>query len=112
MRRSNEPLFWSLFSGGGMLAALLAPVLIIVIGFLVAENDVTFARLHAIVTNPVGRVVLFAIASLTFFHWAHRFRHVLIDVGFRRFSLRSGRGLLPGSIGRDGLGRRSSVHLA
>jgi fumarate reductase subunit D len=70
-----------------MLAALLAPVLIIVTGFLVAANDVTFARLHAIVTNPVGRVVLFAVASLTFFHWAHRFRHVLIDVGLRRFSL-------------------------
>jgi fumarate reductase subunit D len=87
VRRSNEPLFWSLFSGGGMLAALLAPVLIIVTGFLVAADDVTFARLHAIVTNPVGRVVLFAIASLTFFHWAHRFRHVLIDVGLRRFSL-------------------------
>jgi succinate dehydrogenase subunit D len=87
VRRSNEPLFWSLFSAGGMIAALLAPVLIIVIGFLVAANDVTFGRLHAIVTNPVGRVVLFAIASLTFFHWAHRFRHVLIDVGFRRFSL-------------------------
>jgi fumarate reductase subunit D len=39
------------------------------------------------VTNPVGRIVLFGVAALTFFHWAHRFRHVLIDVGLRRFSL-------------------------
>lgn len=86
MRRSKEPLFWSLFSGGGMLAALLVPVLIVVTGFLVPAGAVGFNRLHAIVTNPVGRIVLFAVAALTFFHWAHRIRHVLIDVGLRRFS--------------------------
>jgi fumarate reductase subunit D len=87
MRKSNEPLFWSLFSGGGMLAALLVPVLILVTGFLVPAKAVTFGRLHEIFTNPVGRVVLFGLAALIFFHWAHRFRHVLIDVGLRRFSL-------------------------
>ena len=87
MRKSNEPLFWSLFSGGGMLMALLAPSLIIVTGFLVPAKAVSFARLHAIVTNPVGRVVLFGVAALTFFHWAHRFRHVLIDVGMRRYGV-------------------------
>ena len=90
MRKSNEPLFWSLFSGGGMVMALLAPALIIVTGFLVPANAVSFARLHAMVTNPVGRIVLFGVAALTFFHWAHRFRHVLIDVGLRRFSLALG----------------------
>jgi fumarate reductase subunit D len=90
MRRSNEPLFWSLFSAGGMITAVLAPVLIIVTGFLVPANQVAFARLHEIVTNPVGKVVLFGVASLTFFHWGHRFRHVLIDVGLRRFSLALG----------------------
>jgi fumarate reductase subunit D len=87
MRKSNEPLFWSLFSGGGMLLALLAPALILVTGFLVPANVVGFARLHSMVTNPIGRIVLFGVAALTFFHWAHRFRHVLIDIGLRRFSL-------------------------
>jgi fumarate reductase subunit D len=70
-----------------MLSAMLTPALIVVIGFLVAANEVGFGRLHAIVTNPFGRLVLFGVVSLTFFHWAHRFRHVLIDVGLRRFSL-------------------------
>ncbi len=87
MRRSNEPLFWSLFSAGGMLTALLGPVVILVTGFLVAAHDISFSRLHSIFTNPLGRLVLFAFASLTFFHWAHRFRHVLVDVGLRRFSV-------------------------
>ena len=86
-RRSNEPLFWSLFSGGGMVMALLAPALIVLVGFLLPAGDVSFSRLHGIVTNPIGRVVLFGVASLTFFHWAHRFRHVLVDIGLRRFSL-------------------------
>jgi fumarate reductase subunit D len=85
MRKSSEPFFWSLFSAGGMLTALLAPALIIATGFLVAANAVSFSRLHAIITNPVGRVVLFGLAALTFFHWAHRFRHVLVDVGLRRW---------------------------
>jgi fumarate reductase subunit D len=75
-----------------MVMALLAPALIIVTGFLLPAGDVTFGRLHAIVTNPAGRVILFAVAFLTFFHWAHRFRHVLIDVGLRRFSLLLGVG--------------------
>lgn len=87
MRKSNEPLFWSLFSAGGMLTALLTPAMIIVTAFLVAANDVSFARLHDVVSNPIGKVVLFGLASLTFFHWAHRFRHVLIDVGLRRFNV-------------------------
>lgn len=87
MRKSNEPLFWSLFSAGGMLTALVTPALIIVTGFLVAANDITFARLHDVVSNPFGKVVLFGLASLTFFHWAHRFKHVLVDLGLRRLSV-------------------------
>ena len=81
MRRSNEPLFWALFSGGGMVLALVAPALIIVTGFLVPMEVVSFDRLHALLTNPLGRLVIFGLAFLTFFHWAHRFRHTLIEVG-------------------------------
>jgi fumarate reductase subunit D len=87
MRRSNEPLFWSLFSAGGMLTALLAPAVILVTGFLVAGGDISFSRLHSMFTNWIGRIVLLAIASLTFFHWAHRTRHLLVDLGLREFGV-------------------------
>ncbi|MQA00365.1 MAG: fumarate reductase subunit D [Dehalococcoidia bacterium] len=85
MRRSNEPLFWSLFSAGGVVTALLVPALILVTGFLVPAERVEFGRLEAILSHPVGRLALFGVASLTFIHAAHRLRHVLVDMGLRRF---------------------------
>ena len=85
MRRSNEPLFWSLFSAGGMFAALLAPAVILVTGFLVAVDDISFSRIHSLFTDVLGRLVLFAFAALIFVHWAHRSRHLLTDLGLRRF---------------------------
>ena len=33
MARSNEPAFWSLFSAGGVLTALVIPVLVVLLGF-------------------------------------------------------------------------------
>jgi fumarate reductase subunit D len=86
MRRSSEPFYWSLFSAGGVITALLAPVLIIVVGFLVPGEQVAFHRLHEIVTNPVGRLVVFGLAFFTFFFSAHRLRHTLAEVGLKRFA--------------------------
>jgi fumarate reductase subunit D len=87
MRPSNEPLFWSIFSAGGMVAAMIIPVLIIVTGLLLPADVVDFDRLHAVFTNPIGRLVVFGLAFLTFAHWAHRFRHTLVDIGLKRYRL-------------------------
>lgn len=84
MRPSNEPLFWSLFSAGGMVLALVAPALILVTGFLVPAERVEFDRLEPVLTHPIGRLMLFGLAFLTFVHAAHRLRHVLVDMGLRR----------------------------
>jgi len=87
MRRSNEPFFWSLFSAGGMITALLAPVLIVTVGFLIPADKVEFDRLETIFTNPLGRLALVGFAFLVFFHWAHRFRHTLLEIGLKPFGL-------------------------
>lgn len=85
-QRSREPLAWALFSAGGMVLALLAPVLIVVTAYLVPADRVAFGRLHEIFTNPLGRLGLFGLAVVTFFHWAHRFRHSLIEMGLKRYA--------------------------
>jgi fumarate reductase subunit D len=86
-QRSKEPVFWALFSAGGMVMALLAPVLIVVTAYLVPADQVEFGRLHAIFTNPLGRLGLFGLAVITFFHWAHRFRHSLIEMGLKSYAV-------------------------
>ena len=34
MKRSHEPIFWSLFGAGGVLSALIAPILIFIMGII------------------------------------------------------------------------------
>lgn len=87
MRPSNEPLVWAVFSAGGVVLALLAPALIVLTGFAVPSEEVGFERLFEIFDSPLGRLILFGVALLTFFHAAHRLRHTAIDLGLRRAAL-------------------------
>jgi fumarate reductase subunit D len=82
-KKSREPFFWALFSAGGMITAIVTPVLIIIVGFLVPAHHVGFHRLDQIFRNPVSRLIVFALASLTFVHAAHRLRHSLLEMGLK-----------------------------
>ncbi len=82
MKKPVEPFLWALFSAGGVVAALLAPVhlflygLAFPLGWLEApsyEYALALARL------PLARVYLFGLCALPLFHWAHRFRYTLYD---------------------------------
>ncbi|MCI0392211.1 MAG: fumarate reductase subunit D [Acidobacteria bacterium] len=81
-KRSNEPFLWSLFSAGGMIAALMVPVLLFLfglafpLGWLEAPS---FWSLLELARHPLARLALFAICSLSLFHGAHRFRFTLYD---------------------------------
>ena len=83
MRPSNEPVFWALFSAGGVAIALLMPMLIIVTGFVVPAGGVGFERLDAVFGSPPVRLAVFGVSFLAFFHAAHRIRHTLKDLGLR-----------------------------
>jgi fumarate reductase subunit D len=81
-RRSPEPLLWLLFSAGGMVAALLVPVLLFLFGIAfplgwLPTPDHTY--LLSVVRNPITKLVLFGLCVLALFHWAHRFRYTLYD---------------------------------
>ncbi len=93
MAKSNEPIFWSLFSAGGMIAALVLPILMLITGFVIPQgfaplDTLSYERVHAAVSGSiVVKLVLFGVIALPFFHWAHRFKFTLVDVGLRKISL-------------------------
>jgi fumarate reductase subunit D len=80
--RHPEPLLWMLFSAGGVLSAMLLPVLALLfgvafpVGWLTAPSH---QRMLDVLGNPLTRLALFGLCVLSLFHWAHRFRHTLYD---------------------------------
>lgn len=81
-RRQIEPLLWLLFSAGGVMSALLAPVLLFLFGLAfplgwLAPPD--HDRLLLVLGHPLARLAIFTVCSLSLFHWAHRFRYTLYD---------------------------------
>jgi len=87
MTKSNEALWWLLFGAGGTIAAFLAPLQILLTGIVAPAGWVREAfeynRVLALVSHPVTRLYLFVLISLPLFHWAHRFRFTLIDLGLK-----------------------------
>lgn len=97
-KRSTEPIWWSLFAAGGVVAALFAPVHILLTGIIatairtssdpavpagLAADAFAFDRIAALVSHPLSRLYLFVVIALPLFHWAHRFRFTLIDLGLK-----------------------------
>ena len=86
MAKSNEPFWWSLFSAGGVVAALLVPIHILLIGIawpleMLPADALEFSRMQALLAHPLTRLYCFVLISLPLFHWAHRFRFTLLDLG-------------------------------
>jgi fumarate reductase subunit D len=87
MKRSNEPIFWSLFGAGGMLAALIGPALVFVtgiavpLGLIYAPDTMSYANMQAFAQNWIGKIFLFAVVSLFLWHAAHRIHILLHDFG-------------------------------
>ena len=72
-----------------MISAMVFPILLIITGVILPfelAGEVNFERIHNAVKNSVVKLVLFFVIALPFFHWAHRFRFTLIDIGLRPIS--------------------------
>src|SRR3989442_14662100 len=81
-KRSFVPLFWTLFSVGGVVAAFLIPIHLFLFGLAFPLGWIqppTYERLLALARLPLVRLYLFVLCSLPLFHWAHRFRYPLYD---------------------------------
>jgi fumarate reductase subunit D len=77
--------WWFLFANGGGLAALVLPVHILVQGILgplgIPVVDRHYDTWINILGNPIVKLYLLVLISLPFFHFAHRLRYLLVDVG-------------------------------
>lgn len=81
-KRSIEPLLWLLFSAGGVVAALLVPILALLLGVAFPLGWLappSHDHLLGVLRHPLTRVVLFVFCTLSLFHGAHRFRYTLYD---------------------------------
>lgn len=88
-RRSPEPIFWALFGAGGMLSALIAPMLAFITGiavplaFLLPADAMSYHNMLALAQNPIGKAIVFAVVAFFFWHAAHRIFHSLHDLGIQ-----------------------------
>jgi len=94
MSRSHEPIFWSLFGAGGMLAALIGPALVFITGIavplgLLPGELMSYPNLLAFAGHWVGKLFIFAVVALFLWHAVHRIVITLHDLGVHgRFATR------------------------
>ncbi len=77
-----EPFLWTLFSAGGVVAAFLIPVHLLLSGLAIPLGWLEvpgYASTLALIRHPLTRIYLFVFCSLPLFHWAHRFRYTIYD---------------------------------
>jgi fumarate reductase subunit D len=87
MKRSNEPVYWSLFGAGGMLSALCGVALVFITGIgvplalLVSQDLMEYQRMLGFAQHWLGKIIIFAIIVLFLWHAALRILHMLHDFG-------------------------------
>ncbi|MBL0355059.1 MAG: fumarate reductase subunit FrdD [Candidatus Dechloromonas phosphoritropha] len=87
LKRSNAPIFWALFGAGGMLSALLGPMLVFItgiavpLGLLLPADTMSYPKMLAFAQNWIGKGFIFAVIALFLWHAAHRIFHSLHDIG-------------------------------
>ncbi len=80
---TSEPFWWGLFAIGGVVAAFLVPIHLFLFGLALPLGWISLspARLLALLQHPAIKLYLFVLIVLPLYHWAHRFRFILEDVG-------------------------------
>jgi len=86
MRRSDEPIYWGLFGAGGVVTAMLLPVVVLITGILaplgwLPADALSYDKVHSLATSWWGAPILLVCIALPIFHAMHRIYHGLHDIG-------------------------------
>ncbi|MFL7864972.1 fumarate reductase subunit FrdD [Vibrio cincinnatiensis] len=86
-KRSDEPVWWSLFGAGGTWFAMITPVTILVLGILVPlgiidAEAMSYERVAEFATSIIGALFIIATLSLPMWHAMHRLHHGMHDLKF------------------------------
>lgn len=87
LKRSNAPIFWSLFGAGGMFSALFGPVLVFItgiaipLGLMLPSGAMSYPKMLAFAQNFIGKGFILAVISLFLWFAAHRIFHSLHEIG-------------------------------
>jgi fumarate reductase subunit D len=83
MAKSNKPMLWLPFAAGGLVAALITPVLILITGVLVPLGvlHLRYETIAAFAHHPIGKLILLGAVALPAWHAAHRLRMTAHDLG-------------------------------
>ncbi|MCH2172101.1 hypothetical protein MK489_15045 [Myxococcota bacterium] len=80
-----EPLIWLLFGQGILIGTMLLTGWVLVVGILAPlgffPNGMDYTRALDVASNPVSRLVLFALIALPLWKGAHHLRSLSIDLG-------------------------------
>jgi fumarate reductase subunit D len=80
-KTTTEPFWWGLFSAGGVIAAFLVPIHILLVGFALPLGWITDTG--ALYRIWWVKIYLFVLIVLPLYHWAHRFYFALNDMGLQ-----------------------------
>lgn len=84
----GHALVWALFAGGGMIAALMYPALIVFTGFIFLQSAdfgvQTFETIRSFLQNPFFKIVAFFVIVMPFWHGMHRLHLVFHDLQMHR----------------------------